>query len=55
MHAPYQLRIDIDIHGRRVVDGVILSFLRKTVLPDTFDFTKSKAESSTKERNKKTS
>ena len=28
IHAPHQLRIDIDIHGRRVVDGVILPFLR---------------------------
>jgi hypothetical protein len=53
MHTPYQLRIDIDIHGRRIIDGVILSFLRETILPDTFHFTESKAESSTRERNKK--
>jgi hypothetical protein len=38
MHAPYQLRIDIDVHGRRVVDGVILPFLGEMIFPDTFHF-----------------
>jgi hypothetical protein len=52
MHAPYQLRIDINIHGRRIIGGVILSFLRETILPDTFHFKESKVESGTKERNK---
>jgi hypothetical protein len=52
MHAPYQRRIDIDIHGRGVVDSVILLFLREAIFSDTFDFMGSQAESGTKEKNK---
>lgn len=51
-HAPCQLRIDIDVHGRRVVNGVILPFTGKTIFPNTFHFRESKTESSAKKMDK---
>jgi len=31
-----ELWVDIDVHGRWVIDGVVLRFLRETVRADTF-------------------
>jgi hypothetical protein len=52
MYAPYQLGVDIDIHGRAVIDSIIFLFLREAIFLDTFDFMESQAESGTKEKNK---
>lgn len=36
LRPPDKLRVDIDVHGGRVIDGVVLRFLRETVRADAF-------------------
>jgi hypothetical protein len=34
VHPPDEVRVDIDVHGRRVIGGAVLRFLRELVTPD---------------------
>jgi len=36
LRPPDELRVDIDVHGGWVIDGVVLRFLRETVRADAF-------------------
>jgi hypothetical protein len=36
LRPPDELRVDIDVHGGWVIDGVVFRFLRETVRADAF-------------------
>jgi hypothetical protein len=35
MRPPRELRVNIDVHGRRIVGGVVFRFLKETVITNT--------------------